>query len=132
MLMEYAWMPLTAVVLLILLWLWRHLPRFGRALPADQSSVRHFGTQLDEAGLFLSDRAGHDSLLASARRSVLQAAAQRGVPAEGENFTENLAARTGIPAADINDALHNHSDTGDLIAAAATLQKLQQSLGVSL
>jgi hypothetical protein len=132
MLMEYAWMPLVAVVLLIALWLWRHLPGFGPSRPADHSSVRHFGTQLDEAGAFLSDRAGHDALLAPARRSVLQAAAQRGVHVEGENLSENLAARSGIPVAAIDDALHNHSDSGDLIAAAATLQKLQQSLGVTL
>jgi hypothetical protein len=132
MLMEYAWMPLIAVALLIMLWLWRHLPVFGPAQPADQSSVRHFGTQLDEAGTFLSERAGHDALLGSARRHVLQAAAQRGVSVAGENTAENLAARTGIPAADIQDALHNHSESGDLITEAATLQKLQQSLGVTL
>lgn len=132
MLMEYAWMPLAATVLLIALWLWRHLPRFGPALPADQSAIRHFGTQLDENGKFLSDRAGHDALLASARRSVMQAAAQRGIHGEGQNFEEHLSARTGVPVADIQDALHNHSDSGNLIAAAATLQKLQHSLGVTL
>ncbi|HEX2747713.1 MAG TPA: DUF4350 domain-containing protein, partial [Verrucomicrobiales bacterium] len=132
MLVEYAWMPLTATVLLVILWLWRHLPRFGRALPADQSSVRHFGTQLDEAGMFLSERAGHHALLAAARRAVHQAAAQRGVHEQGQGLAENLSARAGIPVAAVSEALNTSNDPGDPVAAAITLQKLQQSLGVTL
>jgi hypothetical protein len=132
MLLENAWMPLIAVLLLILLWLWRNLPRFGPAVPSDTSIVRHFGTQLDEAGTFLSDRAGHAALLAAARRSVLHAAAQRGLQADAPDFIDHLAARAGLTAAAIRSALLDDSNTSDIIAASATLQKLQQSLGAML
>lgn len=132
MLRTYAWMPLTATLLLIALWLWRHLPRFGPAIPADHSSVRHFGTQLDEAGTFLSERALPSTLPAAARRFVLQAAALRGLHPENADFIEQLAARSGLPADAINRALHDDSATADTISIAATLQKLQQSLGANI
>ena len=123
MLMEHAWMPLTATVLLIAFWLWRHLPRFGPAIPPDYSSVRHFGTQLDEAGTFLYDRAGPAALLASARKSVLQAAVRNGLRSDAPDFMEQLAARSGLPAATVQHALTDISDKADIITAAATLQK---------
>jgi hypothetical protein len=132
MLMEHAWMPLVATVLLIVLWLWRNLPRFGPAVPSDTSIVRHFGTQLDEAGTFLSDRAGQAALLGAARRSVLHAAAQRGLHPDAPDFIEHLSARSSLPAAAIQSALHDDSSTSDVISAAATLQKLQQSVGATL
>ncbi len=132
MLWQYAWMPFVAVVLLILLWLWRHLPRFGAARGVDHSGIRHFGTQLDEAGAFLSDRTGYETLLASARRAIFHAAAERGLNADNGSPVEGLAARTGLPAAEIEEALYNQSNTSDDIAAARTLQALQQHLGVTL
>jgi len=127
MLKAYAWMPMTATVLLIVCWLWRHLPRFGRALPADTSAVRHFGTQLDEAGHFLSERAGPAALLRAARRAVLQAAAQRGLQQQAPDFIEHLAARSGLTPAEVSAALLDSTDK-NLITAAAALQKLQHSL----
>ncbi len=128
MLMENAWMPLIAIVLLIALWLWRHLPRFGPAIPADNTSVRHFGTQLDEAGAFLSDRAVPGSLLAPARKSILQAAARSGLSPDAPDFIEQLAARSGLPASAVRQALTDLSDKADIITAAAHLQTLRQCL----
>ncbi len=128
MLMAHAWMPVAATVLLIVLWLWRHLPRFGRALPEDASSIRHFGTQLDEAGRFLLDRAGPAALLAPARRAVLQAAALRGLHQEAPGFMDHLAARSGLTPSEISTALLDSTDK-NLVAAAAALQKLQHALG---
>lgn len=133
MLVQYAWMPLIAAILLIALWLWRHLPRFGPALPASNGGLRDFGTQLDEAGAFLRARAGPAPMLAAARRSVLHAAEQRGITSDAPDFIDQLAARTGLPAADIRTALMNNppATPPDPVTAAATLQKLQQGLGVS-
>lgn len=129
MIVEHAWMPLVSTVLLVVLWLWRHLPRFGPALPGDDSRVRNFGTQLDEAGTFLSDRAGPGALLSAARRSVLQAAARAGLHAESPDLMPHLAARAGMQASVVRSALED--DSADLATSAATLQKLQQNLGVS-
>ena len=121
-------MPLAATALLIALWLWRHLPRFGPAVPADHSSVRHFGTQLDEAGAFLSSRAGSDALLAAAQRSVVQAAARSGLHSDAPDFMEQLAARAGVSPAALQRALAGKHSDHDLITTAATLQKLRHSL----
>ena len=129
MLVEHAWMPLTGTVLLIGLWLWRHLPRFGPAIPADHGSVRHFGTQLDEAGAFLSERAAPGTLLAAARQSVLQAAARSSLPADAPDFMEQLAARSGLTVAAVQQALTDTSAKADIITAAANLQILRHCFG---
>jgi hypothetical protein len=128
MLKAYAWMPVLATALLIVLWLWRHLLRFGQAMPADTSAIRHFGTQLDEAGRFLSDRAGPAALLGPARRAVLQAASQRGLHQQAPDFMDQLAARSGLTHSEVSTALLDATDK-NLIATAAALQKLQHSLG---
>jgi hypothetical protein len=128
MLKAYAWMPVLATALLIVFWLWRHLPRFGQAVPADTSAIRHFGIQLDEAGRFLSDRAGPAALLGPARRAVLQAASQRGLHQQAPDFMDQMAARSGLTHAEVSTALLDSTDK-NLIAAAAALQKLQHSLG---
>lgn len=128
MLMRHAWMPLIAAVLLIALWLWRHMPRLGPALPAPEGNLRHFGSQLDEAGMFLEARGTPYQLLLSARNAVTQAAARRGIHTHSSEFEAHLAARTGIPQEDIVLAL-NSSHPQHITRAAATLQKLQVALG---
>jgi len=129
MLRTHAWMPLIAVLLLIALWLWRHLPRFGPALPADLSSLRHFGSQLDEAGRFLAERTPAGTLLGAARRALLQAAARRGLYATQEDFALQLAQRSGLPENEIRSALENGNDSP---AAAAVLQKLLHTFSATL
>jgi hypothetical protein len=128
MLKRYAWMPLIALGALIVFWLWRHLPRFGRAVPANTSGIRHFGTQLDEAGRFLSERAGPGALLGAARRAVMTAATQRGLHPDAPDFMDHLAARSGLTHAEVSAALLDATDK-NLITTAAALQKLQQSIG---
>lgn len=128
MLRRYAWMPVIALLVLIALWLWRHLPRFGQAVPASETGLRHFGTQLDEAGHFLSERAGPGALLAPARRAVMTAAAHRGLHPDAPDFMDQLAARSGLSPAEVSAALHDTTDK-NLVTSAAALQKLQQSIG---
>jgi hypothetical protein len=132
LLAENAWMPLVATALLIALWLWRHLPRFGPAIPPDDSRTRNFGAQLDEAGAFLDNRAGPAALLAAARRSVLHAATQRGLAADAPDFIDHLAVRAGLPAENVRAALRDDAAVNDTITLAATLQRLHRNLGPDL
>lgn len=106
MLMEHAWPVLLALVLLLLVWLWSVLPRFGpvRALP--RRSERRFASHLEEAGTFLWKQHLTDALLEAPRQAVLAAARRHGMREDERLFTSLLASRAGLPPERVHEALY--------------------------
>ena len=132
MLLDHAWMPLAALTVLILCWLWRHLPRFGPPLPADADRTRHFAAQLVDNGVFLWKRLPRRAELTVAlRRSVLAAAEERGLHHGQGDFTAQLAARSGLPVERVSRALGEDGldRPEDFTAVVADLQRLHESCG---
>ena len=106
MLREHAWPALLALAVLVAVWLWGVLPRFGpvRALP--RRAERRFAGHLEEAGTFLWHQRLTDSLLEAPRQAVLSAARRHGLR-EGERlFTDLLATRAGLPPERVQAALY--------------------------
>ncbi|MES2708906.1 MAG: DUF4350 domain-containing protein [Verrucomicrobiota bacterium] len=130
MLAEHAWMALTGMGVLLLVWLWRYLPRFGpvRALPV--RSQRRFAIHLEEAGHFFWKHRLSDILLEAPRQAVLAAARRRALKETERHFIPLLAARCGLPDERVDQAL-NGGETRDarvLTQRMADLQTLLQSL----
>ena len=126
LLMRYAWMPLLGLALIIVLWLWRNLTRFGSIIPPNPRRTRHFGTQLDEAGKFLRERSPDPLLvLEPARRMVNAAALHLGITQEAADRIPRLAAASGLREARVRTAMDAAStDPAVFTAAAADLQRM--------
>ena len=130
MLMKYAWMPLLGLAALVLLWLWRHMPRFGSIQPADARHTRHFGTQLDEAGRYLRETAQPSrQALEPARRLLQQSLAHVSLPNDPAARTEALAAAAGLQPEEVQAALEPSANDSpeSFIQSAAALQRLLQT-----
>ncbi len=106
MLREHAWPALLALGVLVAVWLWGVLPRFGpvRALPG--RAERRFAGHLEEAGTFLWHQRLTDSLLEAPRQAVLSAARRHGLREGGRLFTDLLATRAGLPPERVQEALY--------------------------
>ncbi|MEI7908244.1 MAG: DUF4350 domain-containing protein [Verrucomicrobiota bacterium] len=133
MLRRHLWPVLCGLALVLVLWLWRNLSRFGpleAALPP--SPLRGYDHHLEALGNFhwRLDRAA--ALLAPLREQILERglrpAARRGPPDEG--FFQWLAARSGLPAERVARALAEHAPADSLAATrrVADLQFLLKTL----
>ena len=115
MLWEHAWPALLALVVLLLVWLWGVLPRFGpvRALP--RRFERRFASHLEEAGTFLWKQRLTDSLLEAPRQAVLAAARRHGMREDERLFAALLGTRAGLPPERVQEALYAGSLTDSKI-----------------
>ena len=131
LLWERAWRVLIGLAVLLLVWLWATLPRFGPVRPALLHPVRRFADHLETLGHFFYRTQRHPHLLASAqsalRRRLRETHPHLTHPADQERF---LAERTGLPVERIATALAE-PDTlpaKDLIRLLQDLQTLRHRL----
>ncbi len=108
LLAENAWRALVALALCIAGWLWMRMQRFGPRLPSPPDARRSLLEHVQATGDHLY-RYGRAHLLHSALRAHVIARLRRTDPIaaalEGQAQVDRLARRTGLPAADIADAL---------------------------
>ena len=130
MLMEHAWPVLLALTILLLVWLWQVLPRFGPVRSLPRRDERRFAHHLDEAGAFLWKQKLTDALLEAPRQAVLAAARRQGLRQEERFFTQLLATRAGLPPERVTEALSasTPADAGRFTRQMADLQTLLFSL----
>jgi hypothetical protein len=108
LLAEHGWRALVALLACIAAWLWMRMQRFGPRLPSPPEGRRSLLEHVQATGDHLY-RYGRAHLLHSALRAHVIARVRRkdaiAAALEGDAQAQRLAAHTGLPAADIADAL---------------------------
>lgn len=134
LLWERAWMPLIGLAAIVLLWLWRNLPRFGPLRRVELYETRHFADHIASLGQFFHRQGRDDVLLDAAAESVRTLALQkhpqlRNAPGD-DALIELLCRSSSLPAERIQRVLSATDGTSphDLVQRLRDLQSLRQSL----
>ena len=133
MLWEKFWMPLIALAILVLAWLWKNFPRFGPLLADHANSDRQFADHLRMTGNFLWGRKRSADLLQAMRHAILRKLQTRhhGLSDGPEDrLLEHLATLTHIPYDRVAAAWHVPStqDSRHFLTLLRDLQTIHQSL----
>jgi len=105
MLWQHGWMVLVCLAVVLVLWLWKNLPRFGPILAAEDRSARDFTGHLALAGAFLWKYRQVPALLQPLQQEVLALLARRSLNPEDPATQEELATRCGLTADRVRQAL---------------------------
>lgn len=126
---QRAWPMLIALTIVLIVFLWRYMPRRGPILLAQTQRARDFLDHLHAGGVFLQRTGQSQTLLAPLRAQVMRKLSTH--PA-GNNEPKcfNVAATlSGIPSADIKAALKDMPDNEQQFTAFIdTLQILRNRL----
>ncbi len=131
-LLESAWMPLLAGATLLVLWLWRRIPRFGPVRPDPQPDRRRLGEHLRGVGRYVWRAGGLDVWLAVARESfrtrlALRQPALATLPPAEQAVA--LAELTGRPASLVAAALQGQEvSPQSFLQALRLLRSLERQL----
>lgn len=132
-LLDHAWMALLPLLLALLAWLWMRMQRFGPLLPAPLQPRRSLLEHVQASGEHLV-RYGHLTLLHRAMREAVLARLRRRDPLaaalDGDAQAATLAARTGLPAAELRATLDTRppADATDFRTRIARLVALRKRL----
>jgi len=129
---ESAWYAALTGVLLLMLWLWRVVPRFG-PLRADPEAARpRLLDHIRASGMFHWSRGNAAQLLAAAREACLRGIARNHPDLAGlrpEAQVRRFAELTTLSAADIELALrYMPGDPEQFTTAVRTLQAIDDCL----
>jgi hypothetical protein len=105
MLWQQGWPAIVCLGVLLVLWLWKNLPRFGPILAPVDHSGRDFTGHLAMAGAFLWRHREVAALLVPLQQDVRAALARRGLVAEDPATQDELATRAGLTADRVRLAL---------------------------
>lgn len=129
MLWEHGWMAIIPLALLIALWLWKHLPRFGPILSRPDRTTRDFASHLGIIGGYLWQQKEIAALLTPMRETVLRAADRRGLRTSDEDFDARLAGMVALKPAEIHGALNGFPEEPQaVLTIVRNLQILLQAL----
>lgn len=129
-----AWMPLCGLGLVVIIWLWRHLPRFGPLQQVTLHDTKHFSQHIGALGQFFH-RLRRDDLLLSAAAEAVRARAIRLYPHlihhNDEAYLELLTQRTDLPPERIRAALSPavKLTPHELVRLFQDLQTMRTALG---
>ena len=131
MLWEHGWMALIAGGALLVVWLWKNLPRFGPLRTATDGSTRNFAEHLALTGAFLWRHDQHAPLVEPMREAVVRAAVRRGFARQDPELPEKLASFAQLPPLRVRVALlgENIRDPRHFLRAIQDLQRLHDKLG---
>lgn len=123
-----AWTVVVAVVLGLLLWLARIIPRFGPLAPELPPVRRSLAEHVVASGRYLWSRGEGRYLAQALRDRVMRAAARRGV-ASGAGSTESIAGLTKVRESEVRAALFGPIARPEQFAAVvATLRRIEALL----
>lgn len=131
LLRERAWRVLLALAILLAVWLWAVLPRFGPVRTAMLHPVRRFADHLETLGHFYFKANRQQHLIASAqaalRRRLRETHPHLSAPADQERF---LAGRAGLPVEQVATTLADPATlpSAQLVRLLQNLQHLRHSL----
>lgn len=129
---NHAALALASLALLLLVWLWRVVPRFGPLMPDAAPAEQKLSSHLEAVGRFYWKHMGPVEIYARLRAAFLQRLTERRPAIVVRNAAERnaqLAQLAGVRAEAVARALDQpaHS-TGELIRNAVLLQRLAQKL----
>jgi hypothetical protein len=101
---ENAWMVVVSLLLLIGVWIWSVLPRFGPLLPALTTERRSLGEHIRAAGGWLASRREWSALLAPVRARFWSRLTHRYPRAASMSATEKLELAARAASISISDA----------------------------
>lgn len=133
LLLDRAWMAWLPLLLAMCAWLWMRTQRFGPRVPSPEPARRALLEHVQASGEHLW-RYGRAATLHGAVRDALLARLRRRDPVaaalEGELQAAAIAARTGVPAAEVLSALRTPRprDGADFTRRIARLLQLRQRL----
>lgn len=121
-----AWMVIVPILIALVFWIWKNLPRHGPMRPDEVISEREFAKHVDALGHFLWRHLAISELLAPIRRRVTT----RFHSALDDEHLESLSERTGIPIERIQQALHTEpgKEPANFVQISRDLQTLDSSL----
>jgi hypothetical protein len=123
-------LALASGALLLALWLWNVLPRFGGVVPEPSPDRRDLHEHLLAVGRFVRKQGGGDAWLAIVRSAVKGALARRHPSSgTGDDDLATRAAQTGIPLTDLSQAFTGDGTRTDrLVVTMRALQRVERSL----
>jgi len=127
MLMQHAWPVMLALLVLLVFWLWRVLPRFGPIRALQQRRELRFVTHLEEAGAYFWHHGLTDALLEAPRQAVFTAARRRALRQEEQQFLALVAEHSHLPEERVKEALFS-GGRQDARAFTSQMADLQQIL----
>lgn len=133
LLLDRAWMAWLPLLLALLAWLWMRVQRVGPAMPPPPQERRSLLEHIQASGEHLR-RHGLTALLHAAMRENFLARLRRRDPLAaalgGVAQAEAIAARTGLPAPEIEHALRSPRprDAGDFRLRVARLVEMRKRL----
>ena len=126
MLWRHFKMGVIGLLVVVVFWLWRHLPRYGPAEDIGDGNTREFTEQLRGVGRFLWRHKRDDSLLNSLRGHVNRALSLQPSGSD-EGVFEQIAEKTGMPVASVSEAMTREQITEPAVMVRVT-QNLQKIL----
>jgi len=126
---KHAWPMLIALAVLLITFLWMHMPRRGPRLLARTQHARDFLDHLHAGGVFLQRTGQSQSLLAPLRAQVLRKLSTHPAGSNEPECFDVAEKLSGIPSAEIRTALKDLPDNEQqLTAFIDTLQILRNRL----
>lgn len=125
MLWRHFKMAVIGLLVVVLFWLWRHLPRYGPEQDIGEGNTREFTEQLRGVGRFLWHHKRDDALLGSLRAHMNRALSLHpGVSDEG--VFEKIATMTGLPVESVIEAMTREriTEPGVMVRVTQNLQKI--------
>jgi hypothetical protein len=127
-----AWTALASLGLLIALWLWRVVPRFGPLAPAEDVAELRLASHLEASGRFYRRHLPIEEIHQGLRRAFLARLAERrpGIAARGPaERNAELARLAGVNPQAVARALDAPAQSvGDFVRGSITLKRLEQAL----
>lgn len=133
LLWDQFWMPIIALAVLLLAWLWKNFPRFGPLLAANGNADRQFSDHLRMTGNFLWSRRRSSDLLQATRQAILRRLQVRHHGMSGapeDRLMEHFSGLTQIPYDRVARAWQasESNDSGHFLAILRDLQSIHQAL----
>ncbi len=112
LLWKYGWMPLLSLLVFVIFWLWRGIPRFGPVLPMPDAAPRQFTSHLAMTGGFFWQHQCLAPLLEPIRRRILRRHQKKSMLVNTPNPDEiiaTLAASSGLPPERVSRAMQTET-----------------------
>lgn len=126
---RYFWMAVIGVLVAIVFWLWKNLPRFGPTQDLPESTMREFSGQVRGIGRFLWQNKRDDAMLGAMRRNINRKLAL--VSGEHhEGVFEQLSTVTDLPVEQVIEAMTREQirEPGVMVRVTRNLQKIYQHI----